>query len=265
MSRYFRFSYTNIPKGGRERETRQVRRDINPKIFQVRDGAAFHELAAVLSQNGHQYGTLIHNYPFHAAGQAEFDFLKPDDILLVTTRPPLSDVRAENRRYVLESGSFLEKAIFEELRKYFSLLSRAEVCLSDHAASFLKEEDRDKADMEFYQHGSARIHRHRQGHEFRYKELPGGSNITACYFLHLGRMKNCPCRLIVSFGMGGYENLIWNRLVRLRHPLWLQKPVFVFAEITLPKKEPVKPITPTFCDTYAMRLLIERDLGKRRG
>src|SRR5579872_1568272 len=109
--RFFRLAYSNPPRGE------------EPRLHQVRDGPAFCELASALSSLGCEYATLIHNYPNHRAGSEQFRFLRSGDLLVMTTRPPLSDdlddsqADAENRekKVLWRSNSSLEAAILKDV------------------------------------------------------------------------------------------------------------------------------------------------------
>ena len=59
--------------------------------------------------------------------------------------------------------------------------------------------------------------------------------------------------------MGGYENLLWNRIVRLRFHNWFDRPVFALALLKLPKEAPL-PLTPMLADDAPAKVLIEHRL-----
>ena len=71
---------------------------------------------------------------------------------------------------------------------------------------------------------------------------------TVAFLVAVERIGGLTCGLLVSFGMDGYSTLIWNRIVRVRHPEWLRKPGFVMAELIFKKPIPTKPLTPEFAD-----------------
>ena len=64
------------------------------KLFKVRDGAAFNELAATLVPLGYRYGTTIHFYPNNKRPLRDLPELNANDLLVLTTRPPLTDREA---------------------------------------------------------------------------------------------------------------------------------------------------------------------------
>ena len=76
------------------------------------------------------------------------------------------------------------------------------------------------------------------------------------------RTKSIPeygCDLLVSFGMGGWETLIWNRIVRKQFPQWLTHPVFVVAELDM-SKIPAETRTLDFADQLKPTILLEHHI-----
>lgn len=253
-ARFYRFAYTNPPGEGR------------PRLHQVRDGAAFSELAVGLCQLGYDYGTVVHNYRDHKLGAEHFGFLHPGDLIVITTRPPLSDYLGDpahggedkDKRYVSRSYNHLEQALFGDLSRFFSHVSRYHVELSQETTGLLPEPSKSMAIINFHTKGKATIRSMEifAGGRTRTVKAPKEFNAVGC-FLHLKQITDYPCGAIVSFSMGGYENLLWNRIVRLRFGQWLKKPVFAFVGLSLPE-EPPQPLTPQIADKAHARVLIER-------
>src|SRR5436305_12890145 len=146
MPRFFRFSY-HAPK----EEDRQLR------PHQVRDGAAFAELTARLYSNGYDYGGLLLNYPaddLQQTVQIDTSFLRPDDLLVLTTRPPLDDEKHRDHKQLKRSHTSLEEQIFETLRRYFEICARSHIRLSRLVAEQLGN-FANRADIEFFQKADA--------------------------------------------------------------------------------------------------------------
>ncbi len=250
----YRFAYTNPPSEGRLR------------LHQVRDGAAFSELAVSLCHLGYDYGTVIHNYRNHGQPADQFTFLHPGDLIVMTTRPPLSDFPGDpgqknedkDKRYVSRSHDHLENALFKELERFFDHVSRYHVVLSHDVREFLPAESLAMATLNFHTKGKATIRSMEvfAGGRTRTVKAPKEFNAVGC-FLHLRQINGYPCGAVVSFSMGGYENLLWNRIVRLRFGEWLKKPVFAFVGLNVPE-EPPQPLTPEIADKAHARVLTER-------
>jgi hypothetical protein len=251
--KYYRFGYTNPPGEGQ------------PRLHHSRDGAAFNELAADLPFKGYRYGTFIHNYPKHSLPEKHFAFLKAGDLVVSATRPPRSDYlgddlrdgEGKDRRYIIPSNDHLENAIFKDLDRFFAHVSRYCVELTPEMAGLLPQKFESMSHIKFHTKGKATIHSTMATIGGRVRELKGPKEFNAVgYFLHLGKITGYPCGLVLSFSMGGYENLLWNRIVRLRYSKWFDKPVFGFALLNLPE-EPERPLTPELADGATSKVLIE--------
>jgi hypothetical protein len=256
-SRFFRAAYSN-PNGDQKR----------PRLHQIRDGAAFCELSASLVKAGFEYATVVHFYPGHRVGPSAFNFIRSGDLVVLTTRPPIDDYLGDarnhhadrDRRLIQRSGHQLEEAIFSSLKpSCFSWVSRYCVELSPEMAGGLPEERRNMANLEFHKYGNGRIQQSSflGGPHAHYRRVPKPRQHAVGYFAHLPKIKGFPCGLILSFSMGGYENLLWNRIVRLKFKEWLTKPVFAVVELELPE-EPSQPLTPELADRAPMSVLLEQ-------
>jgi hypothetical protein len=257
-NKFLRVAYSNPPGDNKQ-----------PRLHQIRDGAAFCELAEGLRRPGFEYGTILHFYPAHGLKAEAFRFLNLGDLPVLTTRPPVHDYLGDprnkgadrDRRLIARSDNDLEKAIFASITPFFSWVSRYFVELSEDMASKLPDKRRNMANLEFhsYRKGTIRSKSFAGGEHAHYRHVPKKDQHAVGYFLHLPKIKDYPCGMILSFSMGGYENLAWNRIVRLRFNGWLRKPVFAFAELELPA-EPVQPLTPEFADDAPATVLIEHAL-----
>ena len=243
--RYFHLTYSNTPP------------DEVPKLFQGRDGAAFDELAATLSPLGYHYGTTIHFYPNDERDLQEFPVLCASDLLVLTTRPPLTDREAliPPRRIIWSSQNDLEKLIFKQLFQHISYCTRKHVKLTPAAQERLIADARKWKSLEFFEH-SGPTHplgvAHIQKHLALPKKEQRGTNSTAAFLFRADSLPGVdgtpglPCGLLASFGMDGYSTLIWNTIVRLRFPHLVTQPGFVMAELIFKQPIPHRPLTPEF-------------------
>lgn len=256
--KFYRLGYTNPPSDGQKL-----------RLHHSRDGAAFGELSANLPFKGYCYETVIHNYPNHSLARDHFNFLQQTDLLVCATRPPLDDFLGDPKyknygkdwRYICPSNDDLEKAIFKDLKRYFSHISRGCVKLQDETAGHLLKGFEAMAQINFHKRGMGTINNFvvEMGGVTREVKPPKEYNSVG-YFLHLPKISDYPCSLILSFSMGGYENLLWNRIVRLRFDKWLESPVFGVALLNLPE-EPLQPLTPKLADNAKVQVVIEHWLG----
>ena len=227
------------------------------KLFQGRDGAAFNELAATLPPLGYQYGTTIHFYPSDKRPLKEFPELRAEDLLVLTTRPPLTDREAlfKPRRIILISENDLEKLIFKQLFQHISYCTRKHINLTPAAQDRLIGDVNKWKSLEFYEHSGPT---HPLGvsvikkHLGLPKKMQGGANSTVAFLFRADSLPGVegtpglPCALLASFGMDGYSTLIWNSIVRRRYPHLVAKPGFVMAELIFKQPIPDSPLTPEF-------------------
>ncbi len=243
------------------------------ELAKNRDAAAFTEIMSALSGRGCQFESIIFNYAQDCAEDSaagvidDFRFLHRDDLLVMVTRPPLHDEMEGHRKYVPRSGTSLERCVFDAVSDYLRVCSRAHLRLQERVVTAWEEGGRvapvgeitpTHADFKFCQNCDARLkswntldqarRAHRVDHGREYRSL-------GC-FLHVPHIAEFGCRLIVSFGMGSLENLIWNRIVRTRYSRWLDEPVFALAEMDL-NQIPQDPVTLHFADDVPVKILME--------
>jgi hypothetical protein len=227
-----------------------------PNISKIRDGAAFSEVTAPLIKQGYEYGHIIFNPPNCPREQAglskeSFDFIKPEDLIVLTTRPPLDDSRHGDKRLVRRSGTYLEEQIFAECRKYLAICARSHVQLTRTVGANFKQ-----ADLVFHQNKNARLKYYKGLAEFRLRSMPRNSEIAIGFYLRTRSIPEYGCGLLASFGMGGRETLIWNCIVRTRFPEWVGRCAFVVAQMDL-ACVPDTPVTLEFVDQIKAEVLLE--------
>jgi hypothetical protein len=225
------------------------------KLFKVRDGAAFNELAATLPPLGYQYGTTIHFYPNDKRPLNDLPELRSNDLLVLTTRPPLTDREAVHkpRRIILSSQNDLEKLIFKQLFHHISYCTRRHIHLAAGARDRLAADPRKWESLEFYENSGAT---HPLGVSIIKKHLglpkkqQAGDKSTVAFLFRADNLPGIddtpglPCALLASFGMDGYSTLIWNTIVRHKYPDFVTKAGFVMAELIFKRDFPENPLTP---------------------
>jgi hypothetical protein len=201
--------------------------DETPRLHHMRDGHAALELMATLAEHGYAYETALHFYPNTPRRQEKFTFLQPDDLLLLTTRPPL-EMRLQHGaapfvRGLKHSRNGLEIAIFEALAPFFTFVGRNAIELSPRAAAWLEGDAESFGELLFTRNNHALIEKHgvcgtnlayltQVNHQFRN---------SAGYFIKLRKIRRYPCGLVCCFAPGGVEDLLFARLVRRHHTPWL--------------------------------------------
>ena len=209
---------------------------------------------------GYEYGNILFNSPFDPTddknfGHEPFSFIKPNDLVVLTTRPPLDDRRHADKKHLQESYTHLEEQVFSKFRKYLAICARSHVQLTPTVG-----ENFDKADLVFYQHKSARLKSFKRLDEFRSKKTPEDSEIAIGFFLRTPSIPVYGCGLIACFGMGGWETLIWNRIVRTWFPDWVNCPSFIIGQFDM-KGLPARPPTLNFVDKIKVEILLEHKIN----
>jgi len=245
---YHRFAYSTPLRQGEE-----------PNLSKIRDGAAFSELTAPLTKHGYEYGHIIFNPPFNPRKRAEsgkecFAFIKPQDLIVLTTRPPLDDLRHGDKRLVRQSSTHLEKQIFAKCREFLAICARSHVQLTKAVGANFK-----KADLVFQSYKCARLKYFKGLDDLRAKNAPKNSKIAIGFFLRTKAIPEYGCGLMASFGMGGRETLIWNRIVRTRYADWLNRCAFIVGEMNL-ARIPEAPVTLDFVDQIKVKILLNHPI-----
>ncbi|ACB74252.1 hypothetical protein Oter_0964 [Opitutus terrae PB90-1] len=239
------------------------------ELHQMRDSAASSEVVAALTAKGQPFGTSIHWYPDLREPKGALDFLQPTDTLLMTTRPAVDDVqiKADDQRGIIcNSNSALEHAVLFSVLPYFSHLSRISVNLSPLAAALLPLDSASFANIEFHRYRTAYVmKRYAPGSPpaaaITHKRI---ERLSATYFIHLPQIPEFRCRLIASWGMNGFDTLLWNRQVRRSFSEWLDRPTFAIALWQFPdqetndehKRAPVQPTTPMIADDIEPQFVV---------
>ena len=191
----------------------------NRRVYphKLRDGAALAEVSALLVQLGYSHRDTWLNFPDRTGEAAGSSGLLPSDGLIVlVTRTP---VRDEAKKILNCSNSRLENAIIGVARSCFETCSRDYVQLKDSVARRIQlPEHRNRSEIVFY-----------QNHDWAwYKRLRGmrkdiilnsdpAHRKTAAYLIYVPRVQSRDLALLVAFGMGGNDTLLWARLLRERY------------------------------------------------
>ena len=254
---YFWFSYQAPPRILRE----------HPYIHLVRDGGAFAELSAVLITMGYGYGGLVLNLP---SGQSfpteEVDIpaLTPADLLVLVTRPPLSDEEEDERRKVERSHTLLEDMVLSGLDPFFEICSRSHVKLSRTLSAKLPKKLANRANILFTMYSNASVKKC-QSYDSAEWDEPDDENITITYLAYTPMVWPKGPALLASFGIGGVETLIWNLLLRTQHSSLLEEVLgcsqrrFIMGEMTVPAETSPLPVL-LRADSYELTLVVNTSL-----
>lgn len=240
MSRYwYRFSYHAPRERGRE-----------PQPHQLRDGDAALFLSPILRDRGYSYGGPIFNYPLAShdtpavAEEVDATFLRPGDLIVLTTRPPLDDAYDRDRRPPMRSGTTLEERIFAKLRHHFDKCSRSQVIVAEaHARAWPAVAPRRNMEFPVYR----RHHTH----------------TTACYMTFDRHAWDGGPGLMSVFGMSGTDTLVWAHLLHARYSELVAKAPFVMALLSA-AVPPSQPLSMSFATEWGVSILTEPPPRTRR-
>ena len=247
-----------------------IDKDKMGEIAKNRDAAAFANIHAALVEHGYRFESILFNYALTENGepiQSDHHRIRKGDMIVTVTRPPLHDEVFCTKKYVPRSGTDLERRIFDAVLRWLEICSRNQLRLSEPVVAAWEARLRRElasppretpADFTVSQNCDARLKEwsplgsaarpHRLNHGSDYRSL-------GC-FIHLPRIEDLDCRLLVCFGMGSLENLIWSRIVRTHFDRWFDEPVFALAEMDL-NGIPETPQTLHFADDIPVRVLME--------
>lgn len=220
--------------------------DNNSLIHKRRDGDAFTELLALyLSNQENDYAELIMNHPHHLIKNHKTlpQKFSSEDIIVLTTRPPISDEEASKtslkvekksrRRFGLQyctrsiekSRTPLETYIINRLEEAMPICTRKQINFSDHIKNKLIKEDKlqgenkrgYKSDFSISVKGDPRyshfgLFNENGGHEAKTPD----TTKTPGFLINLPGKAGNP-RILACFGLSGTATLIFSRWIRLNY------------------------------------------------
>jgi hypothetical protein len=262
--RWFRFVYYLSPKGNRP---------LGP--HQLRDGDAALFLAPVLERLGYVYGGPIFNYPnvgrpgaLVHVDESELN-LRQEDLLVLTTRPPLDDDKAVTKTRVLRSYTTLEeKLLMQGLRPHLSICSREQLVVANtYAEASPLVANRHNLQFRLYDRGqqSGQDAPGGAGSRAAIKRCVPDSKATrpwkdsklttsAVYMIYQKQGWPGGPGFLAAFGMGGTETLAWAYLLSTRFPHLVGARPFVMAEV-VERALPDRPLNMDFADKWDVRPL----------
>ncbi len=194
-----------------------------PRLHHQRDLGIFIQLLPILNKVGYQYEDTIFNYPNRSFAQADSKMrFSKDDLIVITTRPPIDDEDQVERRRIYKSGHFHESNFLDVLHENcFRVSARSHMKLRRRIAIHLKPEHEDRADIHFKLNKSpinpSANYLTTQAYLRNALPRPFKGARSAAYVIYLKSIGNCPAFLNV-FGVGGQEGLSFSYI--LRHHLW---------------------------------------------
>ena len=235
------------------------------RIPWIRDETASHEIQMALLARGMAPGEPILNRPPPERLRAEpppaehltvdLSFVRPEDVLLLTTRPPLDDREHGDRKQIEKAYTRIERVILHAVRPHLEVCARSHVKLAAGPRSALPERFQTRRDMAF-----------RQGEGGFYKELNALDGRgwrrwrkrprTAAFLLRVESLWPGGPGLLAAFGMDGTSTLVWAYRLRRDFAHLLDEPGFTMVEMTA-RPLPDRPTDLRFANDWRIEPVIE--------
>ena len=216
------------------------------KLFQLRDTAAALELIPALQELGFEYGDPILNYPPSDGAQdpsaknglleVDLSFVRPGDLIMLTTRPPLHDLVHGDRKQIRRGYTDLEERVFAVWRQYLEVCARSHVQLTKPLCREVRQGFESRRDMAFSE-GIMAPYRELNALDGSRRRRPPPRR-TAAFLLRVDSMWEGGPGLLGAFGMDGTSTMVWAYRLARDHSELLAEPGFVMAELEGPPVPP---------------------------
>lgn len=208
MKRLFRFQYNTL--------------NIDPLLHQARDLTIIMELSEILfNQEKYIYTDAFMNYPgIHKKEHFPYHF-QADDLMIMPTRPPLSDTESLHKRIIYRTGHELENAMFKQVKRCFISLSRKKANLHFNLKRKIDSNYKNRGEIIFRVNKTGKTMSAAYQKVTNYKigeEEPwtGISKIPySCGFLMFFPAEGLLPKMLYVFGMGGQEGLMFSRMLKI--------------------------------------------------
>jgi len=208
-------------------------------LVPARDSEANFELRLALHAYGYGFGTSVLNLPPQERNfrllpptkqrVVDLPFLGGDDLLLCTTRPPLSEYSENNKKKVEPSGTSLEDAIFQHYWRYFDRCSRASIKFTEQAVECLPQDKKNRGDMRFRQRGCSYTTLGELGGK---RVAPGIlRDTTPAFLLSVDELWPGGPGFKGAWGLNAIATLVWNFLLRDRYSALLEHKGLTVVEL----------------------------------
>jgi hypothetical protein len=219
----------------------------------MRDGYAALALSPAVVELGYRYSTPIFNFPSDEPIDVDASWLRPRDLIVITTRPPMNDHKREERRASKRSNTSIEKEVFKALRKYLTVCSRGEVVLSDAAAATSPEVAK-RASMLFRQNNGSTYLSYGSPVTREFVSFQLRDALTAVFLIYVEQAWPGGPGLLAAFGMAGTETLVWCHRLATEYRHLLCTTPFVMGEMRT-GRIPDRPDTMDFARSWEITIL----------
>jgi hypothetical protein len=196
------------------------------------------DILPVLMELGFDYGEPVLDCPW--TGQEaprpfleDCSFVRPGDMLLQTTRPPLDDLGEGDRKGKPETYSELEGFLFAAWRNYLQYCARSRVTLHKRLRQKLSPPYDTRRNMQFFEAEGARYKAFNNFVRPTWRTPdPENAKKTAAFLLRLEEAWDGGPGLISAFGMDATTTAVWCYRLGRDFAHLLAKPGFVLVDMT---------------------------------
>jgi hypothetical protein len=256
--------------------------DLRP--HELRDGDAYCRLLPAFIKLGHEAGAPLINHPLSSrvpdTSLGDMSILAEDDLLVLTSRPPLDDQPLAGGPKVSNPSNtaFEQDVLFPVLEGYMKYCSRSQVTLNTKCAALLEHAYKNRKDLNYFIKPNEKKGRYEASYQMT---ASGGAyepfkadRTTAAYLIHTPPLempggRRGP-RVLVSFGLSGTTGYIFahhlceQKLEPFQGLLEdiLRGPSFAMVEITVTRDVPAFYTTLAFSDEWEYKLITKRPVPR---
>jgi hypothetical protein len=201
-----------------------VKTDDKWRPHHLRDAEAFIHLCGPLHQGGYELGGVLLNAP--NSNRSTAPALTTDDLIIVTTRPPMHDNPEFDGSWIPRSGSILESRIFELLQgACFVRCKRDFIELTFQVAKALREGVKNRRSIVFRTRSpSGQVHLRCAYLELDHQPLEPESELagrTAVYAAYFPQLWEKGPQLLLVFGVSEIHTLAFCAFFRKHLPAFV--------------------------------------------
>lgn len=188
-------------------------------------------------------------------------FLRPADLLVLSTRPPLDDADI-HKKSIRRSYTSLEHKVFKAVATCIPKCSRPFVELAQRLRDAFPEDKANRAYVEYRTNGRFPSYKNLRNFK-RGRWDKNDDSRTGAYLIYKKPAWPGGPALLVAFGMNGTQTLLWSHFLGTRGEFSkiLSHPRFLMAEIEI-QDIPERPENLRFADSWKVETLLDYRLDQ---
>jgi hypothetical protein len=220
----------------------------------LRDPEAALYIGDVLQERGFRYGGLI---PDRRDMPLDLRLFRSDDLILLTTRPPLHDIEDGSRKSVEEGFTVLESTIFRNVfGRWFKRYSRTEIQLTD-AAIRAAPGIRTRQEMMIRPLDPPVVHAYASLVDGRmvWRRFSRAEAPSVAFVVYSEHAWGDGPAVLAVWSVAGTPTLVWSAKIAADHRDLLLTTPFVMAELQLRVPSAAPPVSMAFADAWMATIL----------